>query len=149
MGKSVKLSDVDDKYSDETGLFSYQCTSCEKVFPDTQLATAKHLADCSVSGFLKFHSIKVLDEPVVADVDRKIFAWKQKAVKSMKSVPEVMITLDGYGSRNNLDARNLAKVVKNANTESLVRTRQVRVKKKLHRQTWCSLATKQSMPKML
>ena len=88
------------------------CEACEQTFPDTQLASANHLNACSLVGFMKFHSVKVIDEPVVTEVDQKIFSWRQTALKTYKALPEVLVTLDGVGMGSNNLTREASNVTK-------------------------------------
>ena len=108
LGKALKPTDLG--WADETGLYCMKagkyphfskCTSCEQILPDTQFATEKHLIECDVRGFASFHSQKILDDPLVGKVDKKIFEFKKIAMnraEEVKKVPAVLCTVDGFGS---------------------------------------------------
>ena len=59
------------------------------------------MSECDVRGFLTYHSQKILDEPLVGQVDKDVFKWRQEAVKlaeDAKKLPVVTCTIDVYGS---------------------------------------------------
>ena len=109
--KSWKPDDPWVNYEDETGLYStrshkfpflVRCPGvCQQIFMDTQMASKAHLLKCDLKGFTNYHSQKILDEAITDKVDRLIFDWKKEADRRAKLVkdfvPEVSITVDGYG----------------------------------------------------
>jgi hypothetical protein len=109
--KSWKPDDERVKYEGELGVyctkahkfpFFAKCPgTCQRIFMDTQMASADHLSSCDLMGFANYHSQKALDEGVVDEVDRLIFKWKEDADKAVKDfIPEVTITVDGCGGSN-------------------------------------------------
>ena len=80
------------------------------------------MSACDVMGFLTYHSQKVLDEPLVSQVDKDVFKWRQEAFKAAedaKNLPVVTCTVDGYGSSyvHTKSQETLAEIVKAESAE--------------------------------
>ena len=112
--KSRKPDDEPVEYVENTGVYCKQARKypnfvqcpgvCKRPFMDTEMASREHLLICDLQGFTNFHAQKALGEALVDDVDRSIFNWhkemEKKAKEAKEFLPEIALSLDGYGGSN-------------------------------------------------
>ena len=72
------------------------------------MASAAHLDACSLTGFLNFHSERIIDDNVTTKHDKEIFRLEKYAKTVPERLPnEILITLDGLGVKSNLHMKVL------------------------------------------